>query len=228
MSDRRGITARTLGLFGRRLLVAGQVAILCTAVVLAGGCSTVIDGRAVSVFDDPFRVGGLPAADGDSGPRPTRRNRRERCATPTTATSTSWRCCRSTTSSSSGSGPTALRSTVPSSRSRSWCPTTRPSTQPAHLPQPDVQGANAFFTSRCDLIAWDRGSFLPTAQALFRGHVRAPACWRTSTGMPCSRWRSSPTGRRPRWCASSKPTASPASTCSGWRRASRRASAQYR
>ncbi len=30
----------------------------------------VIDGRAVSVFDDPFRVGGLPVADGDSGRTP--------------------------------------------------------------------------------------------------------------------------------------------------------------
>jgi predicted metalloprotease len=44
------------------------LAIAGTAVVLAG-CGTTISGKAVSVFDDPFKVGGLPAVDGASGLR---------------------------------------------------------------------------------------------------------------------------------------------------------------
>lgn len=37
---------------------------------LTAGCSTAVQGRAVSVFDDPFKVGGLEAVDGPTGLRP--------------------------------------------------------------------------------------------------------------------------------------------------------------
>jgi predicted metalloprotease len=40
----------------------------CVVLVMAG-CATVVDGRAVSMLYDPFRVGGLPVADGFSGLR---------------------------------------------------------------------------------------------------------------------------------------------------------------
>lgn len=45
------------------------VAVLC--VLVAAGCAQqyVLDGRAVSMRYDPFRVAGLPATDGPSGPR---------------------------------------------------------------------------------------------------------------------------------------------------------------
>lgn len=49
----------------------------CTAAVLAvsaalfvASCSTTVEGTAVSVFDDPFKVAGMPAVDGPSGLRP--------------------------------------------------------------------------------------------------------------------------------------------------------------
>ena len=48
--------------------LARLLAIAGTAVVLAG-CATSISGKAVSVFDDPFKVGGLQAVDGPSGLR---------------------------------------------------------------------------------------------------------------------------------------------------------------
>ena len=52
----------------RRHLAAATVAV-CT--VLAGtGCSTTLQGNAVSVFDDPFSVAGMPATDGPTGLRP--------------------------------------------------------------------------------------------------------------------------------------------------------------
>ena len=48
----------------RRLLTA-----TCTAAALAG-CGTAVEGRPVSVFADPFKVGGLEAVDGPTGLRP--------------------------------------------------------------------------------------------------------------------------------------------------------------
>ncbi|WP_227998589.1 metallopeptidase [Nocardia australiensis] len=43
-------------------------AVLC-AVTLLAGCTRLVDGRAVSVYDDPFKVAGLPTTNGPSGPR---------------------------------------------------------------------------------------------------------------------------------------------------------------
>jgi predicted metalloprotease len=48
---------------GRLLAVAGA------AVVLAG-CGATVQGKAVSIFEDPFKVAGLQAVDGNSGLRP--------------------------------------------------------------------------------------------------------------------------------------------------------------
>jgi predicted metalloprotease len=48
---------------GRLLAVAGA------AVVLAG-CATTVQGKPVSIFEDPFKVAGLQAVDGNSGLRP--------------------------------------------------------------------------------------------------------------------------------------------------------------
>lgn len=42
---------------------------VCTVLPLAG-CSSLVDGTAVSVFSDPFSVAGMPATDGSSGLRP--------------------------------------------------------------------------------------------------------------------------------------------------------------
>ncbi|MFQ6393067.1 metallopeptidase [Nocardia sp. KC 131] len=42
--------------------------VLC-AVTLLTGCTRAVDGRAVSVYDDPFKVAGLPTTSGPSGPR---------------------------------------------------------------------------------------------------------------------------------------------------------------
>ncbi|MGV0794466.1 neutral zinc metallopeptidase [Mycolicibacterium sp. XJ1819] len=39
------------------------------AALLATSCTTTLQGRAVSVFDDPFRVAGMPATDGPTGLR---------------------------------------------------------------------------------------------------------------------------------------------------------------
>jgi predicted metalloprotease len=52
---------------GRRRLV-GAVIATCSVVLLAA-CTTTLQGKAVSVFDDPFHVAGMPATDGPTGLR---------------------------------------------------------------------------------------------------------------------------------------------------------------
>jgi predicted metalloprotease len=46
----------------------GAVIAICAA-LLVSSCSTTLQGRPVSVFDDPFSVAGMPATDGPSGLR---------------------------------------------------------------------------------------------------------------------------------------------------------------
>jgi predicted metalloprotease len=52
----------------RRLVSVAALAAAATLVV--GGCTTLLTGKPVSIFADPFRVAGLPATDGPSGLRP--------------------------------------------------------------------------------------------------------------------------------------------------------------
>ncbi|MBY0291515.1 MAG: neutral zinc metallopeptidase [Mycobacteriaceae bacterium] len=49
--------------------LAGAVVAISAALVITS-CSTTLQGNAVSVFDDPFSVAGMPATDGTSGLRP--------------------------------------------------------------------------------------------------------------------------------------------------------------
>ena len=46
------------------------LAAMCTLVLLLSGCARMLDGTPVSIFADPFRVGGLQATDGPTGLRP--------------------------------------------------------------------------------------------------------------------------------------------------------------
>lgn len=52
----------------RRHLVGATLA--ACSMLLGTACATTLQGNAVSVFDDPFRVAGLPATDGPTGLRP--------------------------------------------------------------------------------------------------------------------------------------------------------------
>jgi len=53
----------------QRLLV-GAVIAACSALLFTG-CTTTLQGKAVSVFDDPFHVAGMAASDGPTGLRTT-------------------------------------------------------------------------------------------------------------------------------------------------------------
>jgi hypothetical protein len=48
------------------------VLVACSTLLVAS-CSTTVQGTAVSVFDDPFSVAGMPAVDGPTGLRPDAR-----------------------------------------------------------------------------------------------------------------------------------------------------------
>jgi predicted metalloprotease len=52
-----------------RFIKAAEVGAACAVVLLASCSHTVLYGRAVSALYEPYRVGGLPATDGPSGPR---------------------------------------------------------------------------------------------------------------------------------------------------------------
>ncbi|AYF79385.1 metallopeptidase [Nocardia yunnanensis] len=52
----------------RRLFVVAGV--LVVAVALVSGCTRTVHGHAVSIYDDPFEVAGLPTTSGPNGPRP--------------------------------------------------------------------------------------------------------------------------------------------------------------
>ncbi|MGN2641568.1 metallopeptidase [Nocardia takedensis] len=56
------------GALPTRRATAVITVLLCAAALLAG-CTRLVDGRAVSVYDDPFKVAGLPTTSGPSGPR---------------------------------------------------------------------------------------------------------------------------------------------------------------
>lgn len=55
---------------GRRAGRNAGVAIICALTLFAGCSSAKLDGRATSMLFNPERVGGLPVAEGPSGPRP--------------------------------------------------------------------------------------------------------------------------------------------------------------
>ena len=51
----------------RRHLVGAVIAV--SSALLVTSCTTTLQGKAVSVFDDPFSVAGMPATDGPTGLR---------------------------------------------------------------------------------------------------------------------------------------------------------------
>lgn len=146
-----------------------RAAIACAgAVLVVAGCTSVVDGRALSMLNDPFRVAGLPATNGHSGIR-------SNAPSP------------SGTVVNTNNGPIdtlsllsindieeywksvyseALKgSFVPVGKKVSY-DSTNPSS-PIVCRNDTYKLVNAFFTSRCNLIAWDRGVFMPIAQRYF-------------------------------------------------------------
>ncbi|MHC1451195.1 neutral zinc metallopeptidase [Mycobacterium avium] len=138
------------------------------AVLLVAGCSTFVEGRALSMLNDPFLVGGLPATNGPSGirsnaPAPTDKvlNTDNGSIDSLSLLSINdiedyWR---------SVYGQSLKGKFVPISKIVSYNSTDPSSPIVCH--NDTYQLVNAFYTSRCNLIAWDRGVFMPVAQKYF-------------------------------------------------------------
>lgn len=143
-------------------------AIIWATAVLAAGCTTVVEGRGLSTLNDPFLVGGLPATNGPSGTRAT-------APKPTgTVLNTDNGPIDTLALLSVNDIEDYWQSVYSESLNGKFVPVTKlvsyNSTDP-HSPivchADTYKLVNAFFTSRCNLIAWDRGVFMPTAQQYF-------------------------------------------------------------
>ncbi|OMC42567.1 peptidase [Mycobacterium sp. IS-1264] len=153
----------------RRAAAALRAAIACAAAILVvAGCSTFVEGRALSMLNDPFRVGGLPATNGPSGIRPNAP------ATTGTVINTDNGTIDKLSLLSINDIEEYWKSVYGESLQGSFVPvgklisydSTNPSS-PIVCHNDTYKLVNAFFTSRCNLIAWDRGVFMPVAQRYF-------------------------------------------------------------
>ncbi|MFV0495245.1 peptidase [Mycobacterium sp.] len=142
--------------------------VLLSALLVVVGCSTTVAGRAVSGLNDPFRVGGLPATDGPSGSRPT--GPEPTGTVLNTDNGPIDRLALLSVNDISGYWQANYASQLPGSF--------RPVGKLVSFDSEDPDGptvchnqsydfVNAFFTSRCNMIAWDRGVFMAVAQKYF-------------------------------------------------------------
>jgi predicted metalloprotease len=146
-----------------------RAAIVCAAAILvAAGCTTFVEGQALSMLNDPFRVGGLPATDGPSGIRPN-------APDPTgMVVNTDNGTIDKLSLLSVNDIEEYWKSVYSESLKGKFVPvgklisydSTNPSS-PIVCHNDTYKLVNAFFTSRCNLIAWDRGVFMPIAQRYF-------------------------------------------------------------
>jgi predicted metalloprotease len=154
---------------GRRVVASLRAAIACaTTLLVVVGCTTVVGGRALSILNDPFRVGGLPATNGASGPRPNGP------APNGTVVNTNNGAIDKLSLLSVNDIEEYWKGAYSQSLKGTFTPVAKLVSYDSNDPNSPIvchnetyQLVNAFFTSRCNLIAWDRGVFMPVAQRYF-------------------------------------------------------------
>ncbi len=132
------------------------------------GCTSTVEGRAVSIYEDPFRVAGLPTTDGPSGPRPGVPDSTltaiggagddpDRLALDAAADiRTYWQ----------SEYPKDFDGTfAPVTKLYSWDATSSQDTQFCHEPTTHV--VNAAYCRLDNSIGWDRGVLLPSMERSF-------------------------------------------------------------
>jgi predicted metalloprotease len=146
-----------------------KAAIACAgAALVVAGCTTYVDGRVLSMLNDPFRVGGLPATNGPSGIR-------SNAPAPTgTVVNTDNGTIDKLSLLSINDIQEYWQSVYSQSLKRTFVPVGKMVSYDSDNPNSPIvchsdtyKLVNAFFTSRCNLIAWDRGVFMPVAQRYF-------------------------------------------------------------
>ncbi|SOX51953.1 peptidase [Mycobacterium ahvazicum] len=155
----------------RRRVIGGSLraAIACAATVfVVAGCTTVLDGRPLSMLNDPFRVSDLLATDGHSGIR-------ENPAPPSgTVINTDNGLIDKLSLLSVTDIEDYWKSAYSQSLQGTFLPVAKLVSYDSNDPSSPIvchnetyKLVNAFFTSRCNLIAWDRAVFMPVAQKYF-------------------------------------------------------------
>jgi predicted metalloprotease len=146
-----------------------KAAIACAgAVLVVAGCTTITDGRALSMLNDPFRVGGVPATNGPSGIRGN-------APAPTgTVVNTDNGPIDKLSLLSINDIEGYWKSVYSDSLKGTFIPVAKLVSYDSDDPNSPIvchsetyKLVNAFFTSRCNLIAWDRGVFMAVAQRYF-------------------------------------------------------------
>jgi predicted metalloprotease len=146
-----------------------KAAIACAgAVLVVAGCTTITDGRALSMLNDPFRVGGIPATNGPSGIRPN-------APSPTgTVVNTDNGPIDKLSLLSINDIEDYWKSVYSESLKGTFVPVGKMVSYDSDDPNSPIvchnetyKLVNAFFTSRCNLIAWDRTVFMAVAQRYF-------------------------------------------------------------
>lgn len=153
----------------RRVAASVRTPIAClAAVVVIAGCTTVVDGRALSILNDPFRVGGLPATNGPSGARP------DAPAASGTVINTNNGAIDKLSLLSVNDIEDYWMAVYSESLKGTFRPVGKLVSYDSNDPSSPIvchidtyQLVNAFFSSRCNLIAWDRGVFMAVAQEYF-------------------------------------------------------------
>ena len=138
------------------------------AVLVLAGCGTVVEGRALSMLNDPFRVGGLAATNGPSGIRSD-------TPSPTgTVVNTDNGAIDKLSLLSIDDIEDYWKSVYSQSLKGTFVPVGKLISYDSRDPRSPIvchsdtyNLVNAFFTSRCNLIAWDRAVFMPVAQRYF-------------------------------------------------------------
>lgn len=153
-----------------RRVVASSRALtaLLAAVLVVAGCTTMVTGRAVSVLNDPFRVGGLPATNGPSGAKPNGP------APSGTVLNTNNGPIDKLSLLSINDIEEYWKANYTAPLQGSFKPVDKLVSYDSNDPNSPIvcrnetyELVNAFFTSRCNMIAWDRGVFMAVAQKYF-------------------------------------------------------------
>ncbi len=153
----------------RRVVASSRALTACLAAVLVvAGCTTMVNGRAVSILNDPFRVGGLPATDGPSGTKPNG-------PAPTgTVLNTNNGPIDKLSLLSINDIEEYWKANYTAPLQGSFKPVDKLVSYDSNDPNSPIvchnetyELVNAFFTSRCNMIAWDRGVFMAVAQKYF-------------------------------------------------------------
>lgn len=152
----------------RRLGIRLKASALAATMLVAGGCATFVEGRALSMLNDPFRVAGLPATNGPSGIRTN-------APSPTgTVVNTDNGAIDKLSLLSVNDIEDYWQSVYADSLRGKFVPVGKLVSYNSEDPNSPIvchndtyKLVNAFYTLRCNLIAWDRGVFMPVAQRYF-------------------------------------------------------------